>query len=64
MDYDDPLSDLKGLLAQADNHVAAKDWTYLGHVLTNLAAEAMNLAEKAQHDGSSFDPDHDPEGGV
>ena len=64
VEYDDPLANLKSLIEQAEKYIAAKDWPFVGHVLTQAAMECMVLAEKAQDGGHALDPDHDPEGGT
>lgn len=60
----DPLANVKSLIEQADRYIEAKDWAFLGHVLTQAALECMTIAEKAQDGGHALDPDLDPEGGA
>ena len=58
MDAEDPLTHLRELIEKVETHLAAKEWQFLGLVLTQTAMEAMTLAEKAQDGGKDLDPDY------
>ena len=53
---EDPIARLEELTTEVRRHVERKDWPFAAHVLTDLASEAMTLADKARGGEAAFDP--------
>ena len=56
----DDLARLQERLDQAKGYADMDEWTFVGHVLTQLAVEAMTAAEKANDHAHDSESDYDP----
>ena len=56
----DPLANIKSLLDQAESYAVARDWAFVGHLMTQAAIECLAVAEKAMDGGHALDGDFTP----